>query len=665
MQGKKKLFYAAIGLFFALGFAPRGAAADPPRAYKPTQEELAKAYVRAGQLAREVRGRVFKMRIIPHWFLDNTRFWYRNDLRGGTKEFVVVDAKRGTREPAFDHKKLAAALSKAAKKEYPANRLPFDTIEFQGEGKTIQFEVGDTTWECDLTSYEVSKAKPVNADPKENKPPAQVKDTEREEADEESPEAPEQSAALQPPRRQPDRQREQQSPDGKWTAFVKDHNVHVRSKEGGKEIKLSQNGEEGNAYGALSWSPDSKTLLAFRIEPGDRKEVYLIESSPRGEGRARLRTRPYALPGDKFTSFEPWVFDMETKKGTKVETDRIDFGRPRPRWKADHRHFTLEKTNRGHQRFRLIEVDARTGKARNLIDEKSKTFINTYTGFFLHYLDRTEEVIWASERDGWRHLYLIDARAGKVKNQITKGQWVVRSVDRVDEKGRQIWFRASGKNDGQDPYLIHYYRINFDGSGLVALTAGDGNHTIQFSPDRKYLIDTYSRVDLAPVHELRRTADGTLVCKLDQADDSPLKETGWKYPEVFHAKGRDGKTDIWGIVHRPQKLDESRKYPVIEYIYAGPHSSHVPKTFRPISGMEGLAELGFIVVQIDGMGTANRSKAFHDVCWKNLADAGFPDRILWIKALARRYPYLDVSRVGIYGTSAGGQNSTGALLFHP
>jgi dipeptidyl aminopeptidase/acylaminoacyl peptidase len=353
-----------------------------------------------------------------------------------------------------------------------------------------------------------------------------------------------------------------------------------------------------------------------------------------------------------------------------VDVERIDFrGPPRPRWHKDGRHFTFEKVDRGHQRFRLVEVDAATGKTRALIDERSKTFIWTDhgpgNGLHLHYLGQTDEVIYPSERDGWRHLYLVDARAGKVKNQITKGPWVVRGIDRIDAKGRQVWFRASGKNEGQDPYFIHYYRVNFDGTGLVALTAGNGTHRIRSSPDGKYLLDTYSRVDLAPVHELRRASDGKLVCELERADVSALKETGWDYPEVFRARGRDGRTDIWGIVCRPTKFDKGKKYPIIEYIYAGPHGSHVRKEFSPVQRMQSLAELGFVVVQCDGMGTANRSKAFHDVCWKNLADAGFPDRIRWIKALAKRYPYLDARRVGIYGTSAGGQSSTGALLFHP
>jgi dipeptidyl aminopeptidase/acylaminoacyl peptidase len=241
----------------------------------------------------------------------------------------------------------------------------------------------------------------------------------------------------------------------------------------------------------------------------------------------------------------------------------------------------------------------------------------------------------------------------------------VRGVTRVDEARRQIWFRASGRNPGQDPYLIHYYRVNFDGTGLVALTDGNGNHSVRYSPHEKYLIDTYSRVDMAPVHELRRVADGTLVCWLDRADISALKADGWQPPEVFLAKGRDGTTDIWGIICRPKNFDPSKKYPILEDIYAGPHDSYVPKTFSSAERYSSFTNLGFIVVKIDGMGTANRSKAFHDVCWHDLKDAGLPDRIAWIKAAAQKYPYMDINRVGVYGTSAGGQNAAGAVLFHP
>jgi dipeptidyl aminopeptidase/acylaminoacyl peptidase len=307
-----------------------------------------------------------------------------------------------------------------------------------------------------------------------------------------------------------------------------------------------------------------------------------------------------------------------------------------------------------------------------VISEEPKTFFyynqassNRGSGKkFRHDVGDGKEVVWMSERDGWNHLYLFDGASGALKNQITKGEWAVRGVEKVDEEKRQIWFSATCTRPGQDPYFLHYYRINFDGSGLTPLTQADADHEVKFSADMKYYVDVYSRVDQPPVSELRR-ADGTLVAELERADISELKKAGWKPPEVFVAKGRDGQTDIWGVIFRPSGFDTKRKYPVIENIYAGPHGSFVPKGFSGFSASQAQAEMGFVVVQIDGMGTSNRSKAFQDVSWQNIADAGFPDRILWLKAAAKKYPSLDLSRVGIYGGSAGGQNAMAALLFHP
>jgi len=470
-----------------------------------------------------------------------------------------------------------------------------------------------------------------------------------------------------PEPRQPPRAARDISPDGKWRAFVRDDNLFVRASDGEQELQISQDGAPGNSYQLPQWSPDSQALVAFRVEPGEDKQVHLIESSPQAGGRANLRSRSYPLPGDKFTNYELNLFHAGDWKQTKPEIERIDFGRPHLRWNRDGRRFTFEKVDRGHQRFRIIEIDSQTAAVRLILDEQTATFIwsqHNESGALTTYLERTPEIIYASERDGWKHLYLVDVEGGKIANQITKGEWVVRGVDRIDEEHRQIWFRASGLHPDQDPYLIHFCRINFDGSGLVALTAGNGNHSIRYSPDRKHLIDTFSRVDLAPVHELRRVSDGTLVCGLETADTSELAAGGWEAPEVFSAKGRDGVTDIWGIICRPRNFDLNKKYPVIEAIYAGPQDSYVPKSFSASRHFSSLTELGFVVVKIDGMGTANRSKAFHDVCWKNLKDAGFPDRISWHKGVAAKYSWYDISRVGIFGGSAGGQNAAGALLFH-
>jgi dipeptidyl aminopeptidase/acylaminoacyl peptidase len=619
-----------------------------------------------GQAARGV----YKATITPHWFANNTRFWYRNDLRGETREFIVVDAERATRQPAFDHGKLAAALSRAAGKSYQADRLPFTAIEFAPDNKAVRFQVEETAWQCDLATYECSRPSSGPALPRvEPEPPAPqqgVPSLLEPPGSEEPAAAPQQGRQGRGPRQTNFSPR---SPDGKWTAFIKDHNLWVRPADGGDPVQLSHDGKEGLEYGLPQWAPNSKALVAYRIEPGDRKEVYLVESSPPGGGRARLHRRPYDLPGDKLAAHELNLFHLDSPKQIKPPVERIDLGFLPVRWSANSSRLSYERVDRGHQRFRLIEVDARTGTPCTLVDEKASTFIWTaHTENVLlarlNWLEKTPEIIYASERDGWRHFYLLDARDGTIKNPITHGNWVVRAIDRIDEEHRQIWFRASGRNDGQDPYFLHYYRANLDGTNLVALTEGNGNHTVQFSPDSKYLLDTYSRVDLAPVHELRRADDGKLVCPLEKADITELEATGWKPPEVFVAKGRDGQTDIWGIIVRPRTFDPGRSYPVIESIYAGPHGSFVPKSFSPFNRYAALTDLGFIVVQMDGMGTANRSKAFHDVCWHNLKDAGFPDRVLWHQAVAKKYPYYDISRVGIYGTSAGGQNAAGALLFH-
>jgi len=635
---------------------------------QPAKSSLRVPGVNGEQVAPQQRrwGRfnqgVYKARIEPHWLGKSPRFWYRNDLRGGEREFILVDAEKDTQGPAFDHAKLAASLSKVSGDAYAANKLPLDDIEFSDDLSAIRFTVDGTRWSCELSTYDCTKwSSPSPTDEQNGAASDSFRGRGR--------------GGLRNRDNGRGGQSEERrdggpSPDGKWTAFVRDNNVFLKADGDDAEIQLSHDGSEGHAYGMLRWAPDSKTLVAFRIEPGENKEVYLIESSPAGGGRAKLHTRPYPLPGDRFAAFELNLFDVEKKRQTKPNVDKIDFGWPELHWYPDGRHFAYEKVDRGHQRLRVIRVDSHTGDATNVIDEKSDTFIWTaHTENLdlqlINWLSKSQEIIYVSERDGWRHLYLVDAQQGGIKNQITSGDYVVRGIDHIDEDKRQIWFHASGKNPDQDPYFLHYYRVNFDGTGLVTLTEGNGNHSVQFSPDRQHLIDTYSRVDAAPVHELRRTQDGSLVRRLDEADITELKEKNWHPLEVFHTKGRDGETDIWGVICWPRDFDPDKKYPVIESIYAGPQGSFVPKSFRAMNQYSSLADLGFIVVQIDGMGTANRSKAFHDVCWHNLKDAGIPDHILWMKAAAKKYPSLDLNRVGIYGVSAGGQNATAGVLFHP
>lgn len=599
---------------------------------------------------RRPGGRLYKNTVSPHWLAGNTRFWYRNELKGGGREFIAVDAVKGVRARAFDHKRLAEALVKEGVKNVSADRLPVESID-EVTDRSVVFRARGRYWRCDLKSYRLKKTeKPQPA------PPAKPKTPEK-----------------KPPRRKPAKKapepRKWGAPE-KWSYSVKDHNIFLTPRKGGKEIQLTTDGTEEKSYGGLRWAPDGKMLIASRITPGERGEVYLIESSPRGGGRAKLHRRGYSLPGDKFTLHELNIFDPETKKRIKPDVGIFDLGGPGMRWNPDGRKFLMTKMDRGYQRFRLMEIDTHTGAVHNIIDEKTDTFIWSAHRIRLGigdltWLSKTKEVVYMSERDGYRSLYLVDLKARKIVNRITKGDYVVRYVDKIDEDKRQIWFRASGMNPQHDPYMINYYRVNFDGSGLVALTDGHGMHSIKYSPDRKYIIDTYSRVDAAPVNELRRVSDGKLMCVLEKSDTSELDASGFQTDEVFVAKGRDGKTDIYGIICRPYDLDPKKKYPILEDIYAGPHSSYVPKTYSTGNRYRSWTDLGFIVVKIDGMGTANRSKAFHDVCWRNLKDAGLPDRIAWMKAAAKKYPYMDISRVGIYGCSAGGQNAAAAVLFHP
>ncbi len=527
---------------------------------------------RRGRSGEAERG-VYKARIVPHWFAGDNKFWYRNDLRGEAREFILVDAERGTRQPAFDHDKLAAALSKPAQHEYKGDHLPFSNIEFSEDAKAVKFEAADRHWECDLNSYQCKETASSAGKSTSSlvQPDHSLAMTQSVASYLLSPIAEEDDNTSNADADDEDRgRRSRKSPDGKWTALVRGGNVFLRSQDG-VERQLSQDGTTNRAYGLIEWSPESDVVVAWRIEPGDRKEVFNIETSPSGGGRAILHRRPYAQAGDRFTHYELNLFDVATGKQSKPSVDPYEheWEPPRPHWLSDKRHFAYEQVDRGHQRLRVIGVDAHTGEFLNLVDETTKTFIWTahnemLSMSYINWLDKSDEMIYVSERDGWRHLYLID-KPGSIK-QITKGTWVVRGIDRIDEDSRQVWFHAGGMNAGQDPYFVHYYRINFDGTGLTALTEGDGNHTVQYSGGRKFLIDTYSRVDMPPVHNLRKTSDGSLVCELEKADISELKESSWQPPEVFVAKGRDGESDIWGIICRPKNLDTSKKYHVLENI---------------------------------------------------------------------------------------------------
>ena len=428
-----------------------------------------------------------------------------------------------------------------------------------------------------------------------------------------------------------------------YRAVIRDFNLYVTSPDG-TETQLTTDGKADDAYTPrFTFSPDGNKLVVYKTIPEQTHTVYEVESSPTDQKQpppsstsTSTSSPETASPwsGRTCSTWQPRRTSRSRRTCSPIRSTSASRGGRRTRGRSPS-----PTTSRGHQAFRVISVDAASGGAAAVIDEASTTFIDYSGKQFLDYDDATREIIWMSERDGWNHLYLYDEATGAVKNQITKGEWVVRGVDKVDhEKRGRSSSTASGNNPDQDPYYVHYARINFDGTGLTWLTQANGTHKLAYSPDGSFYFDTYSRVDLPPVVELHRAIDGAKLLDLIRADAGALLKTGWHFPEPFVAKGRDGKTDIYGVIYRPNNFDPARKYPVIENIYAGPQDSYVPKAFGTNFNALALAQLGFITVQIDGMGTSNRSKAFHDVCYKNLADAGFPDRILWMQAAAKKVP---------------------------
>jgi dipeptidyl-peptidase-4 len=448
--------------------------------------------------------------------------------------------------------------------------------------------------------------------------------------------------------------------DASQRLAVRDHEVWLTQKNG-KRQQLTTDGTAEDGYRVPRHvSPNQERALGFRVRKAEQRMVHRVESSPRDQLQPKLHSRNYLKPGDRIARPLPALFDLKNGKHIPVDAAKFDNA-----WAINHVHWSADSSEvycvfnqRGHQHLRLYAIDATSGKVRTVIDEHSETFIDYSQKTWLHWL-AGDKLLWASERDGWNHIYHVNAKTGATR-QVTKGNWLVRKVERVD--GNQIWFTALGLHPDQDPYHAHLARIDFDGNNLTPLTESDGYHEWQFSPDRALLLARWSRVDHPWVTELRNAVTGKLLVELGRDDRSALLAAGFLPPERFVAKGRDGKTDIHGILIKPSNFDPKRRYPVIEDIYAGPHSHFVPKRWGIGRRQRKVAELGFVVVRIDGMGTNWRSRAFHDVCWRNLKDSGFPDRIAWMREAAVTRNYMDLERVGIFGGSAGGQSTLAALL---
>lgn len=598
-------------------------------------------YNRAYELREKYNSKhVFYSNVNPQWIDGTNLFWYvRNTPEGN--EYVKVDAGKQKRTALFDQQKLSAALESSTGKDIDPMQLPIQRCHVTPGADTLRFAYEGKRWCFDIRRNRLTD---------EGQLPAPGRQRHWMEVDDEKGGAP------------------VTSPDGKYVAFIKNDNICVREVATGKETQLSQDGTPGNYYSSyIQWSPDSKLVAAFRIRPAQKRYVYYVESSPADQLQPKLHKQEYAKPGDELAFKVPCIYGVENGKRLIPSTDLFShqYEIYALQWNSDSKGITFEYNERGHKVYRVLEVSAEDGSVRPLIEEKEEKYVN-YPRIFRHFLADGKRIIWSSERDNYNHLYMYDRATARPTHQITRGEWYVREVQYVDEENQQIYFSANGMNKDEDPYLIHYYRIGFDGKGLTALTPEEGMHKAWYSSDYKYLVDVYSKVDQAPVAVVRSAADGKIVMPLEKADIAQLTANGWKAPEVFTAKGRDGKTDMWGIIYRPSNFDPAKKYPVIEYIYSGPGDQYVPKTFSSYNWwMTSLAELGFIVVQVDGMTTSFRSKEFEEVCYKNLKDAGLPDHIAWIKAAAQKYPYMDIDRVGIFGCSAGGQESTTAVLLHP
>ncbi len=624
---------------------------------------------------------IYLEKIDANWFDGNSKFWYKCNRPNGTTEFIVVDAKTGEKRAAFDHAKVAALIGNESK----AGSLPIRELEFT-EGTDSIYLILDngSTWLYNNTSnsLKIVTERIITSNKKSPDPDSSASPDLR-------------NATTPVEYKTADKYSKTViSPDGKKEAFVKNNNLWLRDMATKSEMQLSTDGSWDFSYhrdavrirsitieAALMrfnhpdfpetlpevyWSPDSKYLVAIRSKVVSESRLELSGMNSQIQFRDNIPSIPYLRIGGEIPTQDVHLFNVNEAKAVKLDHSLWDtpLELSKFRWDKASENFYFRYLKRGFQLVREIRLSTRYKKAMVIAEEKSNTFVDQYK-IYGYPIKDGKELIWTSERDGWNHLYVIDALSGIVKSQLTKGEWVVRSIERVDTKAGLVWFWAGGVNQDEDPYYLQLGKAKIDGSGWEIATSGNGTHTVAWSPDRKYFIDTWSRVDLPPVHVLRDAEHGNLICELEKADATAFLNRGYKFPKPFVAKGRDGNTDIYGVIHYPYNFNPKEKYPIIEYIYSGPHVAAVPKEFAPhYFSTEILKRNGYVVVQIDGMGTNWRSKAFQDVAWKNIQDAGFPDRILWIKAAAAEYPWMDTTRVGIYGGSAGGQSAMRAVLDH-
>ncbi len=644
-------------------FAAAASAAAQERKDGPQGALTAADYARAEKfLTHNTAPLVTHSSVRPNWLPDE-HFWYRTTTADGS-EFVLADPKSGTRAPAFDHAKLAAALSAAAGTTYSAARLPFTEFQFSADGRSITFNADGRRWTCGVGG---EKCKLVQRE----------------------------AGAVQGGQERGGRggapgRNDVPSPDGKRTAFIRDWNLWVRETATGKETQVTSDGVKDFGYATdnagwtrseravLLWSPDSRKIATFQQDQRGTGEMYLVDTRV---GHPQLQSWKYPLPGDDVvTTIQRVIVDLDGPRVVRLQmppdqhrSSLCDDVKCRGsewadvQWSPDSSRLAFVSTSRDHKDERLRVADASTGAVRDVLGETVSTFYESGNGRVnWRVLFASNEVIWFSERDNWGQLYLYDLTTGALKHQITTGEGNVTQLLRIDEESRRLYFLGVGREKGRDPYFVHLYRIDLDGKNSALLTPEDANHDVVLSPSGRCFVDNYSKPDTPPV-SLLRDADGKMLLELERADISRLLAAGWKPPTPITVKARDGVTDLYGLMYRPTNLDPAKKYPIVNHIYPGPQTGSVgSRNFSAARGdAQALAELGFVVVEIDGTGTPWRSKRFHEAYYGNMGDNTLPDQVAGMKQLAQRYPWIDIDRAGIYGHSGGGYAAADAMFRFP
>jgi dipeptidyl aminopeptidase/acylaminoacyl peptidase len=593
----------------------------------------------------------------PTWLPDG-RLWYRATRPGGGAEFVLVDPVKRTKGTVFDHAKLGAALAAVSSTKIDATRLPFQTFDLSKDGRDVTATVDNRRWTCSIVEYTCRvAAAPLPAGANFSPPPDSVT-----------------------------------SPDGRYAAYIRDFNLWVKDLTTNQDRALTKDGVKDFGYATnnagwikndapvLLWSPDSKKIATFQHDARGVGEMYLVATKP---GAPRLEAWKYPLPEDKeIFRIQRVVIEVEPARVVRMlmppdqhrstindhvaDGDRfLDV-----EWYPDASHLAFVSSSRDHKEAVLRVAQAGTGEVRTVLQETSKTQFQS--GFAAvgevnwRVLPGSREVLWWSQRDGWGHLYLYDLQSGALKRQVTTGAWNVAEVIHVDEKTRAVYVAGVGREAGRDPYFEHLYRVRLDQPDVTLLTPENANHGISLSPAGNAVLDSYSTPATPPVSVIR-DLNGQVQMELERGDVSKLVEAGWKPPTPFVVKARDGRTDLYGLMFTPTRLDPSRKYPIVNYIYPGPWGSSVgTRGFLPArADHQALAELGFVVVAIDGMGTEWRSKAFADFYYGNMGDNTIPDQIAGMRELAKRHSYIDIDRAGIWGHSGGGFATASAMFRHP